>query len=293
MFELPFKPPVQPLHHPLYEAHGVKVFIQREDYFHPFISGNKWRKLKYVFRDLVATQKKHAVSFGGAYSNHLVALACAGAMYGIKTTAFVRGEEVYNAVLNLCKWYGMQLHFVSREAYRDKRALYQTVANDETYFIDEGGKGDLAVLGCEEILEDVSDVTHVLCAVGTGTTLSGIAKAAQLKNITAEGICVLKGAEVMDDEVATMAGYQVHIHHQFHVGGYAKTTPEYLHFIQQYAAQTGILFDQVYTGKMLWAVHHLIESGYYENGSKLLLIHSGGLLGMMSLFHSASNKTLQ
>jgi 1-aminocyclopropane-1-carboxylate deaminase len=285
MLQLPFSPPVQQIELPSFSRHGVMVSVKREDLIHPFISGNKWRKLKYVLEDAKTSGRKILVSFGGAYSNHLVALACAGAMHGFKTAAFVRGEEVSNQVLSLCKLYGMELRFVSREAYRNKRLLFDDLAGnrEEVYFIDEGGKGELAVKGCEEILHGITGFTHAVCAVGTGTTIAGLARGAKQQGIIAEGICVLKGAEEMDKEVADAAGFGVKIHHGFHRGGYAKTDEQLLAFIKLFARQTGILLDQVYTAKMMMAIEQLIEENYYPEGSHILAIHTGGLLGMMSI----------
>jgi 1-aminocyclopropane-1-carboxylate deaminase len=285
MMELPFNPPIQHINLPEFNANGVTVYIKRDDMLHPFVSGNKWRKLFYVLDDAQQKGCTHLVSFGGAYSNHLVALACAGAIYHFKTTAFVRGEEGNNHMLNLCKLYGMQLIFVSREAYKNKPELYQQFAqqNNHTYFIDEGGKGELAAKGCTHILNDAEGFTHTVCAVGTGTTLAGLAQGAKHKNITAEGICVLKGAEEMDKEIAALAGFDVKVHHEFSCGGYAKTNTELLDFMQHFAQHSGILLDQVYTAKMMLAISKLIAQKYYPANSKILTIHTGGLLGMMSV----------
>jgi 1-aminocyclopropane-1-carboxylate deaminase len=286
MFELPFETPVQQIHLPVFSEHGIEVFIKRDDLIHPFISGNKWRKLKYVFADAKKMKKNTLISFGGAYSNHLVALACAGAMYGFKTKAFVRGERVINHMLGLCETYGMQLFFVSRENYRDKKNLYHSVADHDSYFIDEGGKGDLAAKGCEEILTGLKDYSHVLCAVGTGTTFAGLVNAANSSGLRVEGICVLKGAEQIESEIHDITAKHNNwmIHYGFHGGGYAKTTPELFQFIDDFASQTGILLDQVYTSKMMMAVIELTKQKHYEAGSKLLLIHTGGLLGLLSRY---------
>lgn len=264
---------------------GVEVWMKRDDMLHPFISGNKWRKLTHVLAAAKAQQCTHLVSFGGAYSNHLVALACAGAKYGFTTTAFVRGETVHNHMLNLCLLYGMNLQFVTREAYRNKQALYETFAGTHpgTFFIDEGGRGELAALGCEDIVHEQHGFSHVVCACGTGTTLAGIARAAAQQQIIAEGFCVLKGEGTLDDEVAALAGYRVKTHHQFHEGGYAKTSPELLQFIQSFTRQTGVLLDQVYTGKMMYGLSRQIASGYYPKGSKIMAVHTGGLLGMLTV----------
>lgn len=285
MLELPFEPPVQQLEHPLFAAKQVSVHMKREDLVHPFISGNKWRKLKYVLADARAQDKNLLVSFGGAYSNHLVALACAGAMCGFKTVAFVRGEAVSNHMLGLCKTWGMQLHFVSRELYRDKDALFNRHFSDhpEAYYIDEGGRGELAMQGCAEILNSVQGFTHVSCACGTGTTLAGLSMAAQAKGMQADGIAVLKH-EALDEDVRKLvpALHNWRVHHGYERGGYAKTDAALMSFIRDFAGNTGILLDQVYTAKMMMAVLALLEQDHYAPGSRLLLVHTGGLLGLLS-----------
>jgi 1-aminocyclopropane-1-carboxylate deaminase len=284
MFEEPRVSPIQLLRCTAFEGSNISVFIKRDDLLHPFVSGNKWRKLKYVLADALQQQKNHLVSFGGNYSNHLVALASAGAQMGFKTTAFVRGEEVNNHMLYLCRLFGMSLHFVDREGYKDKEALYTKFAqnNSSTYFIDEGGRGALAAKGCEEVLADAYDFTHAICAVGTGTTLAGLANAAKQRGIIAEGICVLKGAAALRNDIATLTSNDFVLHHQFHRGGYAKTDAALWAFIQLFAQQTGILLDQVYTAKMMMGLTELIQQGYYPKNSKILAIHTGGLLGLLS-----------
>jgi 1-aminocyclopropane-1-carboxylate deaminase len=286
MLELIKESPIQPIVLPLFAERGVTVFIKRDDLIHPFISGNKWRKLKYVLEEARAMGKNTLVSFGGAYSNHLVALACAGATFGFKTRAFVRGEEVRNHMLGLCQTWGMQLEFVSREAYRDKEVLYQSVASDHTFFIDEGGRGALAAKGCEEILTEAKGFSHVVCAVGTGTTLAGLIKAAQPMEVKVEGICVLKGASGIAEDIKLLTPECSNwtLHQRFHGGGYAKTSPELWTLIDQMASQTGLLFDQVYTGKMMQAVLSLVDESYFPKGSNILLVHTGGLLGLLSRY---------
>lgn len=286
MLELSFDPPVQQINLPIFNEYGIEAYIKREDLVHPFISGNKWRKLKYVLEDARAKQKKTLVSFGGAYSNHLIALACAGAMFNFKTIAYVRGEQVTNHMLGLCETFGMELRFVSREKYRDKESLYDTIADENSYFIDEGGKGILAARGCEEMLDTIEGYSHVISAVGTGTTFAGLVNGANRKGIRAEGICVLKGATEIEQEIKKLCGTHTNwiVHHQFHGGGYAKTAPELFQFIDEFAAQTGILLDQVYTAKMVLGVIELVKAKHYQQGDKLLLIHTGGLLGLLSRY---------
>ena len=282
--DLSFHSPIEQLNFSDMLGKGIEVFIKRDDMIHPFVSGNKWRKLKYVLLDARSKNKSHLVSFGGAYSNHLVALACAGAVFKFKTSAFVRGEKVKNHMLSLCEMWGMELHFVSREAYKNKIELYEEKFGEssESYFIDEGGRGDLAAQGCAEILNDCDGFTHVISAVGTGTTIAGIARAAFKKGIIAEGICSLKGASEMDKEIEALAGHPVKIHHRFSRRGYGKSDDELLKYMKRFAGETGILIDQVYTGKMMMAVNELINEKYYPTNSKLLLIHTGGILGMLS-----------
>lgn len=283
MLELPFEPPVQSIKLPG-ATDAVSLWMKREDLLDPHISGNKWRKLKYVLQDAKQKDKRHLVSFGGAYSNHLVALAEAAHRYGFESTAFVRGEAVSNHMLAFCKSRGMHLHFVSRSDYRNKAFLFQSNFgnNPSAYMIDEGGRGELAARGCEEILNNVTGFTHVVCAVGTGTTLAGIARAASRQHIIAEGICVLKGAEAMDAEVKALAGSPLHIHHGFSRRGYGKSDAALENFMQQFEQQNGFALDNIYTGKLCMAVAELIHTGYYRPPHKLLLIHTGGLFVMHS-----------
>jgi 1-aminocyclopropane-1-carboxylate deaminase len=278
MFEPAFEPPIQPIILPNTTTR-MDVYMKREDLFDPYISGNKWRKLKYVIEDAYNMGKKHLVSFGGAYSNHLVALAEAAHRYGFKSTAFVRGEPVSNHMLEFCKARNMNLIFVSRTSYKQKQVLFDAYfgQNRETYYIDEGGRSSLAAKGCEEILHQVSGFTHVITPLGTGTTLAGLANAALPLGIKAEGICVLKGAEAIDAEVHKLTSAPLHIHHGFSRRGYGKSDAELEDFMAQFWQLNGFALDSIYTGKMCMAVADLITSEYYTSKDKLILIHTGGL----------------
>lgn len=281
--------PVEQLHFELFEQKKIQVFLKRDDLIHPFISGNKWRKLKYTLQDAVKKNKTHLVSFGGAYSNHLNALACASATFGFKATAFLRGETVSNQMLALNKLWGMELIFVDRTAYKNKVELFDKhFSNDEqAYFIDEGGAGLFGAKGCEEIVTELTETyDKIFCAVGTATTLQGIAQAIKNNGLQtkAEGICVLKGAEEIDAHLKANGLEDYYkIHHQFHEGGYAKTNPELFDFIKLFASKTGILLDQVYTAKMMKAVFTLAEQDYFEPNSKIICVHTGGLLGLLGV----------
>jgi 1-aminocyclopropane-1-carboxylate deaminase len=175
--ELEIFSPIHQLQHPLFDEKGLKVFIKRDDLIHPVISGNKWRKLKYSLIKAQAEGKNHLVTFGGAYSNHLLATAAAAAKFGFKTTGIVRGEEVQNDTLFMCSLHGMQLLFTDRESYRDKPALFQKYFADDSnaFFIDEGGASVEAAKGCSELIAELPQAyTIIICACGTGTTAAGI-----------------------------------------------------------------------------------------------------------------------
>jgi 1-aminocyclopropane-1-carboxylate deaminase len=282
--------PIDPLNFELFEQKQISVYIKRDDKIHPFISGNKWRKLKYTLSDAKQKNKTHLVSFGGAYSNHLNALACAGAMFGFKTTAFVRGDEgVSNQMLALNKLWGMEFIYTDRTSYKDKEILFEKHfgQNENAYFVNEGGAGILGAKGCQEIVTELTEnYQHVFCAVGTATTLQGIAQAIKNQQLTtkAEGICVLKGAENIDEELRKNQLQDYYkIHHQFHEGGYAKSNFKIMDFITQFASKTGILLDQVYTAKMMMAVFTLAEQDYFEPNSKILCVHTGGILGLLGV----------
>src|ERR1700749_2368934 len=147
--------PVHQIKNKLFDERGLNVFIKRDDLIHPIISGNKWRKLKYILKKASAQNKTHLVTFGGAYSNHLLATAAAAAKFGFKSTGIVRGEEVNNDTLFLCKLHGMQLLFTDRKSYRDKPTLFDKYFSDDAnaFFIDEGGSSAEGAQGCAELID--------------------------------------------------------------------------------------------------------------------------------------------
>lgn len=270
------------------DLNGYPIWIKRDDLIDPFISGNKWRKLKYILREATKQGKKHLVTFGGAYSNHLLATAAAAAKNKLKATAFVRGEVVTNEILVLCKLFGMELIFVERERYKNKVALYDEyfANNNDTYFIDEGGASKEAILGCAEIIHEIpQQFDHIFCAAGTGTTAAGLLQGLQALNLKTHlnVVPVLKGGDFIKEEIARYISRldNLSLHKEYHFGGYAKTTPPLIDFIKNFVAKTGILIDPIYTGKMLFAVHDLLERGVIEKSSKVLVVHTGGLFGIL------------
>lgn len=289
MIHLAFNSLEEEIHYPPITDH-VQLFLKRDDLIHPFISGNKWRKLKHHLLKAEENHKRHLITFGGAFSNHILATAAAGAKFGFKTTAFVRGEEVQNPTLTFCKIFGMQLIFVDRLAYRDKQNLYQSYfgENSDAYFIDEGGFGPEAELGCREIIQELQqEYDHIFCAAGTGATSSGIINEIHLQNLKTQFhlIPVLKGGSFLKEDIKPLlvSDLPFHLHEDYHFGGYAKTTPQLIDFIKDFSSKTGILLDPVYTSKALFAIQDLASKNTFSKGSKILMIHTGGLFGNLGM----------
>jgi 1-aminocyclopropane-1-carboxylate deaminase len=287
-FDLEICSPVQQIKHPLFDAKGLQVYIKRDDMIHPVISGNKWRKLKYTLANAYDAGKTHLVTFGGAYSNHLLATAAAAAKFGFKSTGFVRGEEVTNDTLFLCRLHGMHLVFADRESYRDKQALFDMhFGNDiSAFFIDEGGASSTAALGCSELIAELSQTyDHLFCACGTGTTAAGILNGLQHLPTLFHAVPALKGGEFIADEIKRYTKHNpiYELHTQYHFGGYAKTTPELIDFIKDFISSTGILIEPVYTGKMMYALFDLASKDHFKTGSSILAVHTGGLIGLLGM----------
>jgi 1-aminocyclopropane-1-carboxylate deaminase len=266
------------------------LFVKRDDLIDPYISGNKWRKLKYILAKAKADHKTHLVTFGGAYSNHLVATAAAASRSGLTATAFVRGEEVKNELLLLCSLFGMKLIFTDRDSYRDKHQLFdQYFSSDvKAYFINEGGASVEATIGCAEVIEELTEpYDHIFCAAGTGTTAAGLLKGIQQQQLNTKLhiVPVLKDASFIREEIAhyTPISSHLELHLDYHFGGYAKTTPELISFIKTFTAKTGLLLDPVYTSKMFYAIQDLAKQGIIGKDEKVLAIHTGGLMGLFGM----------
>jgi 1-aminocyclopropane-1-carboxylate deaminase len=258
----------------------------RGDLVHPVISGNKLWKLKHNLLEAARLRKERLVTFGGAFSNHLLAVACAGASLGFQTLGIVRGEEQMDSLmLRQCQQFGMELLQVSREAYRDKPELVQRLNLDgeNNYVLPEGGTNPLAVRGCAEVVPGNFSWDHLFVPVGTGGTLAGFAAGARqvIPVATVEGIAVLKGGDFLRSTVEELAPGQQNwkLHLDFHGGGYARVDESLLTSMQRFSAQTGILLDPVYTGKMMRAIFELAARDYFTPGTSILCVHTGGLSG--------------
>lgn len=265
----------------------------RLDVVHPVVSGNKWYKLRPYLEDAGKQNKKAVLTFGGAYSNHIVATAAACSAEGLQSIGVIRGERPDNlsATLQDAERFGMQLFFVSRTAYRSKEipeAVKNRFDSGELYVIPEGGYGRQGSEGAAEILSlaETQSYTHIVAACGTGTMLSGLINAA-LPQQHLIGISILKGHTGLEQSIRHLLHHpsteSFRILHDYHFGGYAQSTPELFAFMNDLYASSGIPTDFVYTGKLFYAVHDLLQKDFFPSGSKVLIIHSGGLQGNRSL----------
>ncbi|MCK5815848.1 MAG: 1-aminocyclopropane-1-carboxylate deaminase/D-cysteine desulfhydrase [Flavobacteriaceae bacterium] len=275
------------------EKFGVSLSIKREDLIHPDISGNKYRKLKYNLLQAQKENKKTLLTFGGAYSNHIAAVASAGKLENFKTIGVVRGDELgddlektlnYNPTLKYASECGMQFKFVSRSDYR-KKSSREFIADLETefedfYLVPEGGTNEFAVKGCEEILSEKTNQFDTICvAVGTGGTISGLINSAKTHQKII-GFPALKGSFLENEikEYTTRKNWL--LTSEYHFGGYGKTSDELIIFINKFKRETNIQLDPVYTGKMVFGIVDLIKKKAFRKGTEILAIHTGGLQGI-------------
>ena len=270
---------------PTLNDNGFKIYIKREDEIHPIVSGNKFRKLKYNIQKAKELNKRVILTFGGAYSNHLLATAYAGKKENLKTIAYVRGQELknikYNSTLQKCNDFGMEFVFISREDYRKRNELdyiksIKTKFN-EAYIIPEGGTNELGVLGCEEILTlDDSFFDVICCPVGSGGTISGIINSSN-NNHKVLGFSALKGSEINNviSKFAKKTNWKIFDDETF--GGYSNIDNKLVDFINNFFQNTGIMLDPIYNSKMVFRIIKLIENNQWEFEKKILLINTGGL----------------
>jgi len=283
------KTQIQELESQIFEQSGVRLLIKREDQNHPFVSGNKWWKLKYNLEEALKIGQATVLTFGGAYSNHIYATAAAAYELGLKSIGIIRGEETkpLNHTLAFAESQGMKLQHISREAYRQKteEAFIQNLHDQfgDFYLIPEGGTNELAVKGCAEFAAQLNaevDFDYLCLPVGTGGTMAGmIAGLDESKKII--GFPVLKGATFLEDEIAKYTPKQKwQLMYDYHFGGYAKVTKELTEFMDQFEKQFNITLDHVYTSKMMSGITDLIKKKFFKPGSTILAIHTGGLQGL-------------
>jgi 1-aminocyclopropane-1-carboxylate deaminase len=271
---------------------GLSFVIKREDALHPFVSGNKFRKLKYNILKVKELNHDTLITFGGAFSNHIAATAYACYQAGIKSIGIIRGEELQNKIqenptLQFAQDHGMQLDFVSRAIYRQKESqAFHHFLNDKYglhYLLPEGGTNDLAIKGCEEILNDNDGIfDYICCAVGTGGTIAGIINSTK-PHQKVIGFSSLKGGFLREDIRKFAKNNRWDLLTEYHFGGYGKVSVELIDFMNDFFAQTKVLLDPVYTAKMVFGVIDLIHKNYFPASAKILLIHTGGLQGIKGM----------
>ena len=314
LFNLPCSPLIQ-LHEPEFEPHEVSVYIKRDDLLHPSVQGNKWRKLKYNLLKIKELNNPKLLTFGGTFSNHIYATAAAGKLLGIDTIGVIRGERTHplSHTLVFAEQCGMKLHFVSRSDFRNKEILAQEIGNtnNDVYVLPEGGTNELALRGCSEIADEINQQLpyppdFITVACGTGGTLAGIIKGAD-KNQKVIGLSVLKGSFIINDIAKLLSLSHIplnsssksdehfenldkpaphpnlcswEINMDYHFGGYAKWSPDLITFINRFKKLHNIPLDPVYTGKMFFGLYDLIKKGYFQKGSTIVAVHTGGLQGI-------------
>lgn len=277
------------------------VYVKREDLIHPIVSGNKFRKLKYNLIEAKANQHTKLLTFGGAFSNHIAAAAFAAKENGFESIGIIRGEELRgeiaeNPTLQFAQDCGMQFEFVSREQYRLKnepKFLEELKRKFGSFYcLPEGGTNDLAIKGCEEILTSSdSQFDYICCAVGTGGTISGIINSTQLHQKVL-GFPALKG-DFLKDEIRNFAkNDRWELINSYHFGGYGKVDANLIAFINSFHEKTNVPLDPIYTGKLFYGVIDLINNNYFPEGSKILVIHTGGIQGIQGMNIKLKNKKL-
>lgn len=287
-----FKPlipsPLEELVDDRLSRHGVRLFLKRDDLIHPDIPGNKWRKLKYNLSAATDQGYKRLLTFGGAYSNHIRAVAAAGYYFGFETIGVIRGEEhlLLNSSLTYAKNRGMTLVYLDRESYRRKTdptlAIRLHRQFGDFYLVPEGGSNALAVKGCAELPTELGiNFDVICCACGTGGTLAGIATGLG-PNRRALGFSVLKGGDFLYDDVRRLQqAALVHttdnwdIRFDYHFGGYAKRNHVLDSFIVDFKARHNIQLEWVYVAKMMYGVFDLTQHGWFAKGTVIIAVITG------------------
>ena len=275
--------PIQQIHDPIWDDQQIELYIKREDLIHPIVNGNKYRKLKYN----LATNPNSIITFGGAFSNHIHATASAGKLYNIPTVGIIRGElDENNPTLVYARSCGMDLRFVDRSAYKLKENSEAAIAiiNEFTdpLILPEGGNNLLARKGTAEVATEINaqipNVNYIALSAGTGGTASGILSQKN-KHHKLLVFSALKG-DFLRDEIIVMTGLSnFELQTDYHFGGYARTKPELIAFINQFYKKHQIILDPIYNGKGLYGIVDLIRQEKISKGSKIVWVLTGGQQG--------------
>lgn len=272
--------PIETIQSHFYDVPSITWDVLRADLIHPVCSGNKFFKLKYYLNEALQQNRTMIHTWGGPWSNHIVATAFAARQLGLSSLGLIHGMEPvrYSATLLEARSYGMELQFTGWSSYSIPPAI-----PENSYPIPEGGYGNNGAKGAADMLSPslASAYTHIICAVGTGTMIAGI--------IRASGKADTVGIAISADPTLHKSIEHLHpdgsftLYNDYHFGGYARKTPELLAFMNEFYTATGIPTDFVYTGKLMYAVRSLIQRAAFPKGSRILTIHSGGLQGNRSL----------
>ncbi len=266
--------PIEEIFDECWNSKRIQVFVKRDDLIHPIISGNKWRKLKNYIQTFSLNDHSGILSFGGAYSNHLFSLAFAGHALGIPTVGIVRGEELHvtsNSYLKQINEWGMKLHFVTRSLYREKVIPYEY----ENYLsIPEGGYGSQAIDGMNTLVNELPSCDAIYCAMGTGATAIGIARAT---NVPVTGIQTLNNQAEIENHLSDFPAANLTIDENFIFGKYAKSNADLDKFCRNFYEKHQIAIEPIYTGRMFYALINHIKNGHIAPESKLVAIHTGGI----------------
>jgi 1-aminocyclopropane-1-carboxylate deaminase/D-cysteine desulfhydrase-like pyridoxal-dependent ACC family enzyme len=285
---------IQPLEEPEAARRHIRLLLLRDDLAHPALPGNKWRKLKYNLGEARRQGHHTLLTFGGAFSNHIAAVAAGGRLTGLRTIGGIRGEEAepLNPTLARATADGMQLRYLDRETFRHKqdagflRGLLRETG--PAYVIPEGGSNALALPGCAELVTELAaeiNFDYLCVACGTGGTLAGLLTGLA-PHQQAVGIAALKNGGFLRAAIDTLtlagvgrtyANYDLRT--EYHLGGYARFSPELLAFIERFQGRHGVLLDPIYASKLLFGVLDLLRQDYFASGSTVVAVHTGGLQG--------------
>ena len=279
----------QEIFNSLYKDADVRVFIKRLDLIKSDISGNKYFKLKYNILEALSQGYKKILTFGGAFSNHILATAIISCKYQLSSIGIIRGDEhnILNPTLQIASDNGMRFKYISRDKYknRDSKDFIDRInlKYQDYYIIPEGGTNDLAIKGTEEIIDVDDNHNYICCAVGTGGTISGIINASKDSQMIL-GFPAIKGVNSLNEKIFLMTNKNNwKLIDKYHFGGYARFNNELIDFIKSFYINHNIPLDLIYTSKMIFGLHDLINLRKIPKGSKILLIHTGGLQGNIGM----------
>jgi len=291
MFSQVVQQDIQEIHSAFLHSKKVRLLVQREDLNDPYCMGNKWWKLRYNLIEAIREKHNKVLTFGGAFSNHIVATASACNRMGLKSIGIIRGDSTdkLNPTLIRAQNDGMELFFVDRQIYRNKSNIDWKSIYGDHYLIPEGGTNELAVSSCEEMIS-FKEFDMVCVPVGTGGTLSGIIRSLKPSQ-HAIGFSSLKGGGFLNDEVKKYVDHSNwSIQFDYHFGGYAKINLELVSFMNEFKRDFSIQLDPVYTAKMFYGIFDMIKNEQIRSNSTILAVHTGGTQGIEGMKQRIQSK---